>query len=113
MKKLTRFFMVIFVGLAIVVGIFYQDILQVAFSFGSLNLALVPVVIGSLYWKLSETAVFWTLIVSVVAVLAMFVSGVLNPQTAVVSLPVALVVLVGFHIPSFWRYRRQRQTVVK
>jgi len=111
MKKLTRFFMVLFVGFAIVVGIFYQNILQVAFSFGSLNLALVPVVIGSLYWKLSETAVFWTLIVSVVAVLAMFVAGVLNPQTAVVSLPVALVALIVFHIPSFWRHRRQRQTV--
>jgi len=83
----------------------------VAFSFGSLNLALVPVVIGSLHWKLSQTAVFWTLMVSVVTVVAMFVTGVLNPQTAVVSLPIALLTLVGFHIPSIWRYRRERQTV--
>ncbi len=39
MRKLTRFFMILFIVLAISVGIFYQNILTLGFSLASLNLA--------------------------------------------------------------------------
>ncbi|OHA57509.1 MAG: hypothetical protein A2114_00075, partial [Candidatus Vogelbacteria bacterium GWA1_51_14] len=48
MKKLTRFFMVVFILFGALVAIFYQNILALGFSLASLNLALFPVVFGSL-----------------------------------------------------------------
>lgn len=94
MKKLTRFFMVFFVALAILVGILYQNILALGFSLGSLYLALFPVVFGSLYWKLKEKAVFWSLVLALISVFVLFIGNYLNPQTAVISLPVALISLL-------------------
>jgi SSS family solute:Na+ symporter len=62
MKKLTRFFMILFIALASLIAILYQNILALGFSLASLNLALFPVVFGSLYWKLKQRAVFWSLV---------------------------------------------------
>jgi sodium/proline symporter len=93
MKKLTRIFMMIFVALAVILGIFYQNVMSLGFSLASLNLALVPVVFGSFYWKLKERAVFWSLILAFLSILILFIFGQLDPQTAVISLPVALISL--------------------
>jgi len=96
MKKLTRFFMVLFVIVAVVIGIFYQNILSLGFSLASLNLALFPVVFGSLYWKLKEKAVFWSLVLGFLSILTLFFFDALNPQNAILSLPVVLVSLLIF-----------------
>ncbi|HEY4501429.1 MAG TPA: sodium:solute symporter family protein [Candidatus Paceibacterota bacterium] len=96
MKKLARFFMVIFIAAAACVAIFYQNILALGFSLASLNLALFPVVFGSLYWKLKPQAVFWSLILGFVSILVLFVANQLNPQNAVISLPVVLFSLLIF-----------------
>ncbi len=96
MKKLTRFFMILFVLAAALIGIFYQNILALGFSLGSLYLALFPVVFGSLYWRLKEKAVFWSLVLALVSVVVLFFGNYLNPQTAIISLPVALISLVIF-----------------
>lgn len=90
MKKLTRFFMLLFIVLASLVAIFYQNILSLGFSLASLSLALFPVVFGSLYWKLNYRAVFWSLILGLSSVLVLFVTNQLNPQNAIISLPVVL-----------------------
>lgn len=90
MRKLTRFFMVLFIALAVVIAILYQNIIALGFSLASLNLMLFPVVIGSLYWKLSQPAVFWSLALGFLSVLGLFISNALNPETAVISLPVVL-----------------------
>ncbi|HLD02267.1 MAG TPA: sodium:solute symporter family protein [Candidatus Nanoarchaeia archaeon] len=96
MRKLTRFFMVFFVALAIIIGLTYQDILALGFSMAGLNLALFPVVFGSLYWKLKQGAVFWSLVLGFLSVVVLFIGGQLNPQTAIISLPVVLLSLVIF-----------------
>lgn len=96
MKKLTRFFMILFIVLAIIVGIFYQNILTLGFSLASLNLALFPIVFGSLYWKLKQRAVFWSLILGFLSIVVLFVANQLNPQNAVISLPVVLFSLLIF-----------------
>ncbi|HLD05800.1 MAG TPA: sodium:solute symporter family protein [Candidatus Nanoarchaeia archaeon] len=96
MKKLTRFFMIIFIFLAAIISIFYQNIMDLGFSLASLNLSLFPVVFGSLYWKLKEKAVFWSLTLAFISVLILFLGGYLNPETAIISLPVALVSLMLF-----------------
>lgn len=96
MKKLTRFFMIAFIVGAVVIAISYQDILALGFAFASLNLMLFPVVFGSLYWKLKESGVFWSLVAGFISVGVLFVGGYLTPETAVISLPVALVSLLLF-----------------
>lgn len=96
MKKLTRFFMVTFIFLGILVAIFYQNILALGFSLASLNLALFPVVFGSLYWKLKQRAVFWSLVLGFLSIVVLFFANQLNPQNAILSLPVVLFSLLVF-----------------
>ncbi len=96
MKMLTRFFMVVFIVLAIVVAVFYQNIMQLGFSLASLNLALFPVVFGSLYWKLEQRAVFWSLVLGFLSIVVLFFADQLNPRSAVFSLPVVLFSLLVF-----------------
>ena len=96
MKKLTRFFIITFIVLALFVAIYYQDIMTLGFSLASLNLALFPVVFGSFYWKLKPQAVFWSLVLGFLSILALFVTGSLNPESAVISLPVVLFSLFIF-----------------
>lgn len=104
MRKLTRLFMVLFIALAVVIAILYQDIIALGFSLASLNLMLFPVVIGSLYWKLSQPAVFWSLVLGFLSVLGLFISNALNPETAVISLPVVLFSLL---VLSFFLKKRK------
>jgi len=96
MKKLTRFFMVVFILLGALVAIFYQNILALGFSLASLNLALFPVVFGSLYWKLEQRAVFWSLVLGFLSIVVLFFANQLNPQNAILSLPVVLFSLLVF-----------------
>lgn len=96
MKKLTRFFMVLFVAVAVLIGIYSQNIIALGLSMGSLSLALFPVIIGVFYWKLKERAVFWSLSLPLISVFVLFLGNYLNPQTAVIPLPVALVSLIIF-----------------
>lgn len=96
MKKLTRFFMVLFIILAIIIAIFYQNILALGFSLASLNLILFPVVFGSLYWNLKKSAVFWSLMLGFLSVVMLFVTNQLNPENSAIVLPVALIALVIF-----------------
>lgn len=96
MKKLARFFMIFFIILAVLIGIFYQNILALGFSLASLNLMLFPIVFGSLYWKLKEGAVFWSLILGFLSVAALFAGNSLNPETSIISLPVVLISLLIF-----------------
>jgi solute:Na+ symporter, SSS family len=96
MKKLTRFFMTTFILLAIIIAISYQNILALGFSLASLSLTLFPVVFGSLYWKLKESAVFWSLFLGLLSVFLLFITNSLNPQNTIISLPVALVSLLVF-----------------
>ncbi len=94
MKKMTRLLMILFVFFAVVVAIYYQNIIALGLSMGSLSLALFPAVLGSFHWKLNERAVFWSLLLSFVSVIAIFVADKVNPENASISLPVALVTLV-------------------
>lgn len=94
MKKLTRVFMIFFVLFAVGIGIIYKNVLALGFSFSSLNLALFPVVFGSLHWKLKSNAVFWSLILAFLSVLLLFMMNALNPQTAVICLPVGALSLI-------------------
>ena len=86
--------MLVFIVLAGLIAIFYQNILSLGFSLASLNLALFPVVFGSLYWKLNDKAVFWSLALGFMSVVLLFISHSLTPANSVISLPVVFITLV-------------------
>lgn len=94
MRKLTRFFMIIFILVAIVIAIFYQNIIALGLSLGSLSLALFPAIISSFYWPLKERAVYWSLLLSFFSVVILFLADAVNPQNVALVLPVALVSLL-------------------
>ena len=103
MRTLTRFFMVAFVLLAIILGILNQNVLALGLSTGSLYLLLFPVVFGSLYWRLNESAVFWSLVISIASALVLLVLGLMDLQMAIVPLPIALVSLILLQVFFNWR----------
>jgi SSS family solute:Na+ symporter len=109
MKKLTRFFMVLFVGISVLIGIFYQDIIALGLSMGSLSLALFPAIIGSFYWKLNEKAVFWSLILAVLSVVGLFVANALTPQNTAIVLPISLISL--FVLQKIFKKRESTKNI--
>lgn len=98
MTRLTRFIMCGLVLLAVIVAASYRNIIQVILSLGSLNLALFPVVFGTLFWQLKKNAVFWSLVLTLVAVAALSLTKNLTPETAILSLPVALLTLLALQL---------------
>ncbi len=94
MKKLTRFFMLLFVVITTIIAISYQNIIALGLSMGSLSLALFPAILGSFYWELDKRAVFWSLLLAFISVIAVFVADKVTPQSVAISLPVALISLV-------------------
>ncbi len=93
MKKLSRFFMISFIILAVLMGMVYQNILALGFSSASLCIMFFPIVFGSLYWKLEKDAVFWSLVFGFLSVFLLFIFNALNPETALIPLPVVLISL--------------------
>jgi len=96
MRKLTRVFMLICVAAVTIVAVFYRDIITLGFSLAGVVLALVPVVLGSLYWKLNNRAVFYSLLLGLITILILFVTNNISPQTVTYSLPVVFVALLVF-----------------
>jgi len=103
MKKLTRFFMILFIVIAVIIAISYQNIIALGLSLGSLALALFPAIIGSFYWKLKEKAVFWSLLLSFLSVIILFIANAVNPQNVAIVLPVSLISLLIMHL----RFKRK------
>ncbi len=96
MRKLTRSFMILFVIIAVLIGIYYQNIIALGLSLGSLSLALFPSIISSFYWKIKEKAVFWSLLLSILSVLILFITNAVTPENISIVLPVSLISLFIF-----------------
>ncbi|MDD5026406.1 MAG: hypothetical protein PHH13_03450 [Candidatus Peribacteraceae bacterium] len=95
MRRLTRWFMLAFVLLAIASGLLIQDILTLGFSFSGICLALFPAVIGSFYWKLKDRAVTGSIIIALSSLVALLLFKIpLSPETVLITLPVSLASLV-------------------
>jgi len=107
MRKLTRFFMILFILIAVIIAISYQNIIALGLSLGSLALALFPAIIGSFYWKLKEKAVFWSLLLSFLSVIVLFIANAVNPQNVAIVLPISLITLLIMHI----KFKRKKSVV--
>ena len=108
MKKMTRIIMIVFVILAVIIAISYQHILNIAFSLASLNLALFPIVFGTLFWKINEKAAFWSLVLSLISVGVLVFANSLTPETTIISLPVSLFSLILFQ----FIFRKKKTQVI-
>ncbi len=107
MRKITRIVMIVFVFLAMLIAINFQQIIQVALSLGSLNLSLFPVVFATMFWRLNRAAVFWSLVLALLTVVVLSATQQLTPETAVLSLPVAAISLILLQLLAAWFQRRR------
>ena len=105
MRQMTRFFIILFIAIAVFTGIFYQDIITLGLSLASLSLALFPATFGSLFWKLSDKAVAWSIALAGLSVAPLIFTGTLTPETAILPLPISLILLLIFQ--GFTRLRKK------
>jgi SSS family solute:Na+ symporter len=106
MRKMTRYIIIAAVVVTAGIAMRYQQIVQIAFSMASLNLGLVPVVFASFFFKLNRTAVFITLILVCLSVIALASTLTLNPENSIITLPTAFVALPVFELVARWWNRR-------
>lgn len=102
MRQMTRFFIALFITVAVILGILYQDIIALGLSLASLSLALFPSTFGSLFWKLSDRAVAWSVAFAALSVVPLLATGTLTPETSILPLPVSLVLLLIFQSIARW-----------
>mgnify|MGYP003965487235 FL=1 len=92
--RITRYSIFCFVVLTVLISLFFQNVVSIALVFASINLALIPALIGSFHFNLKGKAVFWSILIGLISVpIALPFLGV-TPESAVISLPVALIVLL-------------------
>ena len=93
MKKMSRFFMVLFIAAGITIAILYEDITRIGLAFASVAVTVFPVVFAGFYWKLDNRAVFWSLVVSLISIIAVFAATTLDPANSIIGLPVCALTL--------------------
>jgi SSS family solute:Na+ symporter len=106
MRKMTRYIIIASVIVTAGIATYYQEIVQIAFSMASLNLGLVPVVFASFFFNLNRTAVFCTLILVCLSVIALASTFTLTPETSIITLPTAFIALPVFELIARWWKRR-------
>lgn len=111
MKKLTRILMIICLLIVVSIALVYKDIITLGFSLSGVVLTLIPVVIGSLHWKLDSRAVFTSLILGLLTIVVLFITKNVTPQTVIISFPVSLVTLIVFHLALWVKNRRGEKFV--
>lgn len=106
MRRMTRFFMTLFIAIGVIIGILSREIVALGLSLASLSLALFPPTFGSLFWKLSDHAVVWSVGLAALSVVPFLVTGTLTPETAIISLPISFIGLLVFQGIARWRAKR-------
>lgn len=92
--KTVRKSLIILAAISMLIAIFISDIILLLFALISLALVVSPIIISSLFWKIKNNAAFLSMLAGLVVFIALMISGELTPDTAIVTLPVAVVFLV-------------------
>jgi len=90
---LTRLGIFIFIGLALVIALFYSNIINVALSLASMTFVLAPTIISSLYIKLKRKAILLSILSGLFYTFLMILLGLIRPETITVSLFISLTFL--------------------
>jgi len=96
--KITRISIFSLILISILTAIFIQNIINVVFSVVAIGLALAPALIGSFIWRLKEKAVFYSILIGLLSAIVLIIIGYITPETSIVTLPVAIVVLISGQI---------------
>jgi len=91
---LTRLGIFIFITLALVIALFYSNIINIALSLASMTFVLAPTIIGSLYIKLKRNAILLSISSGLFYTFLMVFLGFIRPETITVSLFISLTSLV-------------------
>jgi len=92
--KLTRWSIIGFTIISVIIALLVQSIITVALAFGSISLALIPALIGGFHFKLKKKAVFLSILSGIISVFVILFSGYITPESSIISLPVAFVFLI-------------------
>lgn len=91
---LTRLGIFLFIALALIIALFYSNIINVVLSLGSVTFVLAPTIISSLYIKLKRGAILLSILSGLFYTLLAVSLGFIRPETVAVSLFISLVSLV-------------------
>ncbi len=105
MRTMTRLFITVFLCTGVITAILFQDIIAFGLSVASLSLALFPATFGSLCWKLSDSAVSWSIGLAALSIVPLLATGTLTPETSIIPLPISLICLLIFQGIAHWRQR--------
>jgi len=89
----TRLGIFIFILLALMIALFYSNIINVALSLGSVTFTLAPVIIGSLYVELKKKAIIISILSGLGYTLLVVSLGFIKPEIIAGSLLVSFVFL--------------------
>lgn len=92
--KYTRYSIIILSILGTLIAIYIQNIISVGLALSGIGFSLIPSIIGSFKYKLSNIAVMISIILGVVSIIIVLLSGIIGPETSIISLPVALITLI-------------------
>jgi SSS family solute:Na+ symporter len=92
--KITRISIFILILASILVAIFTQDIINIVFSVVAIGLAFAPAMVCSFFWNLKEKAVFYSILLGLISAIILISIGYITPETSIITLPVAIVILV-------------------
>jgi len=88
--SLTRLGIFLFISLALVIAVFYSNIINIALSLASMTFILAPTIIGSLYLKLKRKAILLSISSGLSYTFLMVCLGLIRPETITVSLFISL-----------------------
>lgn len=94
MAKIIKNSLIVLAAISMVVAIFFSQVVTLLFAIVSLLLAVSPVIICSLFWKIKNNAAFLSILGGFLAFVSLIFVGSLNSDTAIITLPAAIVFLI-------------------
>lgn len=94
MRSLARILMVGIIVSIVGLSIVYHDILAIGFALGGIGVSIAPAVLLSFRFRLSDYAVGFSLLLALLSIVPLVITDSLNPETALLPLPVAFISLL-------------------
>jgi len=92
-KNIRKYILVLAI-ISALIAIFFSNILTIVFGIVSLSLAVSPSLAASFFWKIKNNAVFMSMLAGLISLILLVVTGNFNPDSSIITLPVAIVFLI-------------------
>jgi len=93
-KSIIKYSLIGLTLFSVLFAIFFTNIITIVFGLVSVSLIVTPIIIGSIFWKLKNNAVFTSLLLGLISLITLFVLGFFAQDTAILPLPVSIITLV-------------------